>query len=432
VLSKADAEKLAAEIDALRRGTSARASRLRDELAHARKEELDKRWPEIYGVVVEYAREKGYDLVVEAPVLYASPSVDITDAVLERLRAAGRRRAAAMSAPRDYTLAELAERFGSSRGAAAATRIAGVATLASAGAGPARLPREPALPRQLKATRARRVVLAREELEHAPGPALVAGTLRAFARIAALFEQRPRRPPGDPSDARGRGDAEVDPARTSAAMRGRRARAHRARRRARARAAWSGTTAWSGRSAPGRARHAGRARAPGRARADPPGRGAGRGRLRLAQDQGRGSRCRSSAAWWSATTARSAPTPASTAGALGDTVLHEDVRLDNLDPDRPQRRDRRPHRDRRLRRRLGSTKIGRYCLIGGQAGFVGHIEICDRVTIGGGSRVTHSIREPGEYTSGTALMPHKLWRKNAARFNRLDATLRKIIKEDRD
>jgi outer membrane protein len=86
VLSKADAERLAAEIDALRRGTTRAREQLRDDLARRSKDELDKRWPEIYGVVVEYAREKGYDLVVEAPVLYASPSVDITDAVLERLR----------------------------------------------------------------------------------------------------------------------------------------------------------------------------------------------------------------------------------------------------------------------------------------------------------------------------------------------------------
>jgi len=74
VLSKADAEKLAAEIDALRRGTQRAREQLRDELARRSKEELDKRWPEVLGVVVE------------APVLYASPSVDITDAVLERLR----------------------------------------------------------------------------------------------------------------------------------------------------------------------------------------------------------------------------------------------------------------------------------------------------------------------------------------------------------
>ena len=86
VLSKADAEKLAAEIDALRRGTQRARTEMRDELARRSKEELDKRWPEIYGVVVEYAREQGYDLVVEAPVLYASPSVDITDAVLQRLK----------------------------------------------------------------------------------------------------------------------------------------------------------------------------------------------------------------------------------------------------------------------------------------------------------------------------------------------------------
>lgn len=86
ILSKADAERLAAEVDALRRGSARAREQLREDLNRRSKEELDKRWPAIYGVVVEYARERGYDLVVEAPVLYASPSVDITDAVLERLR----------------------------------------------------------------------------------------------------------------------------------------------------------------------------------------------------------------------------------------------------------------------------------------------------------------------------------------------------------
>jgi len=36
--------------------------------------------------VIEYARAQGFDLIVPSPVVYASPRIDITDAVLERLR----------------------------------------------------------------------------------------------------------------------------------------------------------------------------------------------------------------------------------------------------------------------------------------------------------------------------------------------------------
>lgn len=86
ILAKADADKLAAEIEALKRGTKRAREQLREELSTRTQDELSKRWPEIYDGVVEYAREQGYDLVVQAPVLYASPSIDITDAVIERLK----------------------------------------------------------------------------------------------------------------------------------------------------------------------------------------------------------------------------------------------------------------------------------------------------------------------------------------------------------
>src|SRR3546814_9012101 len=55
----------------------------------------------------------------------------------------------------------------------------------------------------------------------------------------------------------------------------------------------------------------------------------------------------------------------------------------------------------------GSATIGSYCLVGGAAGILGHLEICDRVMITAMSLVTHSIREPGEYSSGTPLMQNR-------------------------
>ena len=77
----------------------------------------------------------------------------------------------------------------------------------------------------------------------------------------------------------------------------------------------------------------------------------------------------------------------------------------------------------------GSTRIGRNCLIGGGVGIVGHVEICDGVTISGFSLVAKSILKPGTYTSGMPLMPHADWLRNAARLRRLDDTLKRIQQE---
>lgn len=69
--------------------------RLQEELKQRSRAELDKSWQTISNAAVEYARQHGYDLVLPSPVIYASASVDITDAVLEKLRRESRRAAAA-------------------------------------------------------------------------------------------------------------------------------------------------------------------------------------------------------------------------------------------------------------------------------------------------------------------------------------------------
>lgn len=86
LLSKDDAEKLKREIDALDRSVRRTREDLRTELKARSDQELDKSWQEINNAVVEYARAQGIDLVVPSPVVYANPRIDITDAVLERLR----------------------------------------------------------------------------------------------------------------------------------------------------------------------------------------------------------------------------------------------------------------------------------------------------------------------------------------------------------
>ena len=87
-MSKADAENLKREIDSLERSIKRGRDDLHNDFNARALAERDKIWQEINNAVVEYAHANGYDLIVTSPVVYASPRIDITDAVLERLRRA--------------------------------------------------------------------------------------------------------------------------------------------------------------------------------------------------------------------------------------------------------------------------------------------------------------------------------------------------------
>ncbi len=113
-------------------------------------------------------------------------------------------------------------------------------------------------------------------------------------------------------------------------------------------------------------------------------------------------------------------------GALGDTVLEEDVRLDNQIQIAHNVRIGAHTALAGCSAVAGSATIGRYCLIGGSAGILGHLSIADRVTVTAMSLVTHSIREAGEYSSGTPIQPNRQWRRNAARFKHLDEMARRL------
>lgn len=113
-------------------------------------------------------------------------------------------------------------------------------------------------------------------------------------------------------------------------------------------------------------------------------------------------------------------------GALEDTVLEEDVRLDNQIQIAHNVHVGAHTAMAGCAAVAGSARIGRYCQIGGNAGVLGHLELADRVTITAKSLVTHSIREPGEYSSGVPLQDNRLWRRNAARFKHLDEYARRL------
>lgn len=80
------AEAKRTEAETLDRNIKRMRDRMREELNTRRNEEVNKAWASIQDTVIAYARARGYDLVVQSPVIYASATIDITDDVLEQLR----------------------------------------------------------------------------------------------------------------------------------------------------------------------------------------------------------------------------------------------------------------------------------------------------------------------------------------------------------
>ena len=68
----------------------------------------------------------------------------------------------------------------------------------------------------------------------------------------------------------------------------------------------------------------------------------------------------------------------------------------------------------------GSTVIGKRCMIAGMVGFAGHLTIADDVVVTGLSMVSASIKQAGSYSSGMPAIETRVWRRLVARFRRLD------------
>ena len=101
-------------------------------------------------------------------------------------------------------------------------------------------------------------------------------------------------------------------------------------------------------------------------------------------------------------------------GALGDTVISEGVKLDNLI---------------QIGHNVfigahtamagcvgvaGSAKIGAHCTVGGGAIVLGHLSLADHVHISAATVVTRSIAKPGHYTGIFPIDDNGNWEKNAA------------------
>ncbi len=74
----------------------------------------------------------------------------------------------------------------------------------------------------------------------------------------------------------------------------------------------------------------------------------------------------------------------------------------------------------------GSTKIGRYCIIGGAVCINGHIDICDGANITGMSMVMKPITEKGVYSSGIPATSNQEWRKNTAKLRQIDQLYQRV------
>lgn len=113
-------------------------------------------------------------------------------------------------------------------------------------------------------------------------------------------------------------------------------------------------------------------------------------------------------------------------GAIEDTVIGDDVRIDNLVQIAHNVRIGDHSALAAMVGIAGSTEVGRRCLFGGASGAVGHVKITDDVVLGGRCMVTSDIREPGMYGSA---MPHDeigVYKRNVARYRQLDRMARRL------
>jgi len=94
-------------------------------------------------------------------------------------------------------------------------------------------------------------------------------------------------------------------------------------------------------------------------------------------------------------------------GAIDDTVIEDDVKLDNQIHIAHNCRIGRHTAIAGCVGIAGSTHIGRNCMIGGAAAIGGHISIADGTVIGGATFFTSPIEQAGVYTGMFPELPHR-------------------------
>ena len=113
-------------------------------------------------------------------------------------------------------------------------------------------------------------------------------------------------------------------------------------------------------------------------------------------------------------------------GAIGDTVIDEDVKLDNQIQVGHNCHIGAHTAIAGCVGIAGSTTIGRNCKIGGAAMISGHLDIADGTVISASTGVFDSIRSPGVYTGSFPALPHREWKHVAAAARRLRSIFERL------
>jgi len=115
-------------------------------------------------------------------------------------------------------------------------------------------------------------------------------------------------------------------------------------------------------------------------------------------------------------------------GAIGDTVLDNGVRIDNLCMIAHNVHVGEHTAMASMTAIAGSTTIGKRCMFAGMSGAVGHINICDDVVVAAKSFLSKDVTEPGTYAASFPAGNARSWAKQLARFRRLGVLIERVKK----
>jgi UDP-3-O-[3-hydroxymyristoyl] glucosamine N-acyltransferase len=114
-------------------------------------------------------------------------------------------------------------------------------------------------------------------------------------------------------------------------------------------------------------------------------------------------------------------------GAIGNTVIGNGVKLDNLVMIGHNVRVGDHTAMAGQSGVSGSTTIGARCVIAGKVGVAGHLEIVDDVYVLAGTGVSNDIKQAGMYASTLTAEPVAKWRRIAARLKNLDQLAKRLV-----
>jgi UDP-3-O-[3-hydroxymyristoyl] glucosamine N-acyltransferase len=115
-------------------------------------------------------------------------------------------------------------------------------------------------------------------------------------------------------------------------------------------------------------------------------------------------------------------------GAIGDTIIEDDVRLDNQIQIGHNVRIGAHTAMAGMVGISGSTQIGKYCMFAGSSGAVGHIQIADRTTVNFCSVITKSITQPGTtWSAALPALPLREWNRSVAHLRKLGKLARRVL-----